>query len=145
MRHCDVLWEKGPACRSWKATCSHFLKIGSKYTIFIDSDRKKCELFYDIHRCFDNTFRFCTKVRCLRIKICWNIQFHVVKKITKILESCFPKTTFFYILFLKSHIPLSFWVRELGEVSFDSKLLTDYHAGCNSISATWSLFLKNIM
>ncbi len=50
----------------------------------------------------------------------------------------------FQILFLKSHISLSFWVRELGEVSFDSKFLTDYHTGRNFKWETGSLFLENI-
>ncbi len=54
--------------------------------------------------------------------------------------SHFIKDGFFQIPFLKSHNSASFRARELGEVSFDSKFLTDYHTGCNSISAKWDLF-----
>ncbi len=58
--------------------------------------------------------------------------FYIVRKITKILKSNFLKTGFFQIPFLKSHNSVSFWARELGEVSFDSRFITDYRTGHNS-------------
>ncbi len=86
------------------------------------------------HRCFDSKFYSGTKVLCLRTEIYESIQLYIVKGITKIFNSHFQ------IPFLNSHVSPSFWARELGEVSFNSKFLTDYLNGCNSILATWFLF-----
>ncbi len=57
---------------------------------------------------FDSTFHSCIKAHCLRTKICWSIEFHIVKKITKILKSHFLKKDCFQILFFKSHNSVSF-------------------------------------
>ncbi len=45
------------------------------------------------------------------------------EKNTQILKNHFLKTGFFQIPFLKFHDSISFWGRELGEVSTDSKFL----------------------
>ncbi len=69
----------------------------SKFQIFTDSDRKKCVLLYDIYCYFDSTFCSYTKAHCLSTKVCGSIQFHIVKKITKMLKSYFLKTALFQI------------------------------------------------
>ncbi len=78
------------------------------------------------------------------LSLCWNTQFHIVKKKNKILKSYFLKMGFFQIPFLKSHNSVSFWARKLGEVLFDSKFFTDYHTSCNFISTEWDLLPGNV-
>ncbi len=137
------MWEKVPLRRSWKARYSHVLGRRVKiydFQIFIDSDRKKVKFLYDIILLFNSTFHSCTKVYCSRTKICWSIQFYIVKKFTKILKSHFLKKGFFQIPFLKFYNSVSFWARELGEVSFNSKFFIDYYTGHYSITAKWDLF-----
>ncbi len=64
-RHISTFWKKGQNIR------------------FLDFHwfwQKKGWTFIWHLRLFESTFHSCTKVHCLRTKICWSIQFHIVKK-----------------------------------------------------------------
>ncbi len=144
--HSSVLWEKGPGCRSWKSKYTHFLKTRSKYLNFrflLILAEKSVNFYMTFTAISIADFVLAQKRAVERQKFVEiYIQFYIVKKITNILK--IHKTDVLQIPFLKSHISLSSWARNLGEVSFDSKFLIDYHTGRNSISATCSLFSENV-
>ncbi len=73
------------------------------------------------------------------INIRWSMHFYIAKKWEN-LKICFLKQDFFKIPFFKSHNSVNSWVRDLREVSFDSKFLTGCHTDWNSIPTKWDLF-----
>ncbi len=59
--------------------------------------------------------------------------FYIVKKkkSTKILKSRFLENGFFQSQFLKSNNSVTFLATELGELSFDSEFIIDFHTDHN--------------
>ncbi len=108
---------KGPLGRSWKGRYSHFLKKGQNIW------------FSDFHWFgwkFNSAFRFCIKAHTVEGQELAEVYCFILGK-----KQNFKKPF--------SWNDLSFWARELGEVSFDSKFLTDNHTSHNFISTMWDL------